>query len=165
MNGFASDLAALRFEESPRIHNELLNRVRPSSNAVAAQNALLRRMALNEGEERLGISGFPAEGGLYASLLENTRLYSHTELGWRFVAPVAGLGDPSNLEPAWSAAVQHLRVHIVTGLCPYLKSMVFGVSQPLGIKEGLLPVLSTAFIFSLRGAEWRYIARTFFKPS
>ena len=111
LNGFASDLADLCFEESPRIHNELLNRVKPSSNAVAAQNALLRRMALKEGEGRLGISGFPAEGGLYASLLEYTRLYSDTDLGWRFVAPVAGPGDPSNLAPAWSAAVQHLEFH------------------------------------------------------
>ena len=61
-NGLASDLADLRFHASPRLHNELLNRVKPSSNAVAAQNVLLRRMVQNEGEERLGIEGFPARG-------------------------------------------------------------------------------------------------------
>ena len=149
LNGFASDLADLRFPESPRIHNELLNRVKPSSNAVAAQNALLRRMAQNEGEDRLGISGFPAEGGLYASLLESTRLYCHTGRGWRFVAPVAGPRDPSNLAPAWSAAVQHLESHRDRAV-PLSEVYDIWREQPLGIKEGLLPVLSTAFILSQR---------------
>ena len=149
MNGFASGLADLRFQESPRIHNELLNRVKPSSNAVAAQNALLRRMAQNEGEQRLGISGFPAEGGLYASLLESTRLYRGTDHGWRFVAPDAGSGDPSNLAPAWSAAVQHLECHRDRAVS---LSEVYDIwrERPFGIKEGLLPVLSTAFILSQR---------------
>ena len=149
LNGFASGLADLRFQESPRIHNELLNRVKPSSNAVAAQNALLRRMAQNEGEQRLGISGFPAEGGLYASLLESTRLYRGTDHGWRFVAPDAGSGDPSNLAPAWSAAVQHLECHRDRAVS---LSEVYDIwrERPFGIKEGLLPVLSTAFILSQR---------------
>ena len=149
LNGFASDLADVCFEESPRIHNELLNRVRPSSNAVAAQNALLRRMALNEGERRLGISGFPAEGGLFASLLENTGLYCDTGLGWRFLTPVAGPGDPSNLAPAWSAAVQHLGFHRDRAV-PLSEIYAIWREQPFGIKEGLLPVLSTAFILSQR---------------
>ena len=149
LNGFASDLADHRFQESPRIHNELLNRVKPSSNAVAAQNALLRRMAQNEGEARLGISGFPAEGGLYVSLLESTRLYSPTDHGWRFVAPVAGPGDPSNLAPAWSAAVQHLESHRDRAV-PLSEVYDMWRDRPFGIKEGLLPVLSTAFILSQR---------------
>ena len=147
LNALASDLADLRFESSPRIHNELLNRVKPSSNAVAAQNALLRRMAQNEGEERLGIAGFPAEGGLYASLLESTGLHSRTDQGWRFVVPTPSSGDPANLTPAWSAAVQHLESHRDRAV-PL--SEVYGVwrERPFGIKEGLLPVLSTAFILS-----------------
>ena len=149
LNGFASDLADQRFQESPRIHNELLNRVKPSSNAVAAQNALLRRMAQNEGEARLGISGFPAEGGLYASLLEKTQLHCDTEQGWRFVAPVAGCGDPSNLAPAWKAAVQHLESHRDRAV-PLSEIYDIWREWPLGIKEGLLPILSTAFILSQR---------------
>ena len=75
LNGLASDLADRRFHASPRLLNELLNRSRPSSNAVAAQNALLRQMVLQEGSERLGIDGFPAEGGLFESLLRAPRLY------------------------------------------------------------------------------------------
>jgi hypothetical protein len=73
LNNVASDLAARCYSRSPRLNNELLNRIKPSSNAVAAQNFLLRAMVSREGEPRLGIEGFPAEGGLFASLLERDR--------------------------------------------------------------------------------------------
>ena len=79
LNSIASELADRRFDQSPSLHNELLNRQKPSSNAIAAQNTLLRRMVLNEGESRLGIEGFPAEGGLFASVLEATGLYVQEE--------------------------------------------------------------------------------------
>ena len=59
LNSLASDLADARFKSAPRLHNELLGRVKPSSSAVAAQNVLLRRMVLNKGEARLGIDRFP----------------------------------------------------------------------------------------------------------
>ena len=101
LNSLASALADAQFKESPRLHNELLNRSKPSSNAAAARNALLRRMVFNEGEERLGIEGFPAEGGLFTSLLEATGLYRRTIQGWTFVAPTANDEDIRNLGPAW----------------------------------------------------------------
>ncbi|MCG8447200.1 MAG: ATP-binding protein, partial [Hyphomicrobiales bacterium] len=69
LNGIASELADRRFPESPRLHNELLNRQQPSGSAIMAQNKLLHRMVANEGEARLGIDGYPAEGGLFASIL------------------------------------------------------------------------------------------------
>ena len=52
LNGIASKLADRRYEKSPRLHNELLNRRKPSSNAIAAQNNLLRRMVMNQGAPR-----------------------------------------------------------------------------------------------------------------
>ncbi len=48
-NSLASELADSRYPRAPRIHNELLNRSYPSSNAVAARNALLRRMIAGGG--------------------------------------------------------------------------------------------------------------------
>ena len=72
LNILASELADRRFDQCPKLHNELLNRQKPSSSAIAARNTLLRRMVLNHGEHRLGIEGFPAEGGLFASLLNAT---------------------------------------------------------------------------------------------
>ena len=82
LNTLASELANDRFCKAPRIHNELLSRTKPSGSAVAALNALLRRMVLNERDKRLGIVGFPAEGGLYVSILEATKLHRKTAEGY-----------------------------------------------------------------------------------
>lgn len=146
LNSLASELADAQFGDSPRLKNELLNRIRPSSNAVAAQNALLRRMVLHEGRERLGIIGFPAEGGLFASLLETTGLYRKTFGGWRFVAPKPG-DDPCNLLPAWEAAERLLETNSDRAVSVgeiYARWR----AAPFGIKDGLLPILAVAFALS-----------------
>ena len=147
-NGLASELADHRFDASPRLHNELLNRVKPSSNAVAARNALLRRMAQNEGEARLGIEGFPAEAGLFTSVLEASGVYRRIDQEWRFVAPTAG-DDYRNLAKTWQAAAKFLesKKHRTV-----LLSEIFDIwrEPPFGIKDGLLPVLAAAFILSKR---------------
>ena len=88
-NTLASELAKERFCSSPYLHNELLNRVKPSGNAVAARNALLRRMVQNEGEERLGIESYPAEGGLYTSILGTSGVHRKIDKEWRFRRPQA----------------------------------------------------------------------------
>lgn len=147
LNSLASELADRRFDQCPKLHNELLNRQKPSSNAVAAQNALLRRMVLNEGEPRLGIEGFPAEGGLFASVLEATRLYAKTANGWRFAPPRGD--DPCRLAPIWEAAANYIRSN---GNRTITVSELYDLwrAQPYGVKDGLMPILAVAFILSQR---------------
>ena len=146
LNSLISDMADARYDNSPRLKNELLNRIRPSSNAVAAQNALLRRMVLHEGQERLGIEGFPAEGGLFASLLEATELYRYTLGGWKFVAPKPEY-DPCNLLPIWEAAAKLLEANAHRTVSV---AEIFDLwrKTPFGVKDGLLPVLAVAFALS-----------------
>jgi hypothetical protein len=131
------------------LHNELLNRQKPSSNAIAAQNILLRAMVLNEGAERLAIDGFPAEGGLFASILESTHLYQQKKDTWRFVAPVSGDADVFRLFPIWDAALRHVRQHAGRTIAI---SELFDVwrQPPFGVKDGLMPILAVAFILSRR---------------
>ena len=147
LNSLASALADVRFKESPRLHNELLNRTKPSSNAAAARNVLLRRMVFNEGEKRLGIEGFPAEGGLFASLLEATRLYRRTIQGWTFVVPTANDKDTRNLGSAWREATRFLEDNAYRTVSA-VEIYDIWRQAPFGIKDGLLPVLLVAFILS-----------------
>ena len=146
-NTLASELAKERFCSSPRLPSELLNRVKPSGSAVAARNALLRRMVQSEGMERLGIEGYPAEGGLFTSLLGNSGVYRKIDPEWSFVVPMTDEHDPSNLAPTWQAAAEFLKSnrHRVVPL-----SEIYDVwrEPPFGIKDGLLPVLAAAFILS-----------------
>ena len=147
LNNLASQLAERRFEKCPKLHNELLNRQKPSSNAVAAQNALLRRMVLNEREEWLGIDGYPAEGGLFVSILKNTGLYDKKENGWHFISPSPE--DTCRLAPIWEAAIELIKSNSDR---PITVSEIYDLwrGQPFGVKEGLMPVLAVAFILSQR---------------
>lgn len=158
LNSLASELADRRFDQCPRIHNELLNRQSPSSNAIAAQNELLKRMVMNEGQPRLGINGFPAEGGLFASLLEATGLYSRDKDTWRFHPPSGRNDGQFRLIPLWTAASELLknrarhtkdsskRTIAVSELYDHWRQ------PPFGVKDGLMPFLAVAFILSQRNS-------------
>jgi len=156
LNSLASELADRRFEQCPRLHNELLNRQSPSSNAIAAQNELLKRMVLNEGQPRLGIEGFPAEGGLFASLLEATGLYARERDGWRFAAPSRRNDERYRLIPLWTAASDFLKDHgrqakdSSKGTIAVSELYELWRRPPFGVKEGLMPLLAVTFILSQR---------------
>ena len=149
LNSVASELAGKRFKSCPRLHNELLNRQKPSSNAIAAQNILLRNMVLNEGADRLGIDGFPAEGGLFASILEKTGLYASDGDGWRFVSPAEGEDDPCRLAPIWQKALDLVKANAGRTVAV---SEIFDEwrKPPFGVKDGLMPILAVAFMLSQR---------------
>ena len=161
LNQLASDLAEKRFSYTPKIHNELLNRIKPSSNAVAAQKALLRQMVLKEGEERLGMLGFPAERGLFVSLLESTSLYQENDGEWQFVTPAEHQrADKARLRYLWEAATSYLQEnqkHSVSAQDIYNIWM----APPYGVREGLLPVLFVAFVLSQKDQVAFYRERIF----
>jgi hypothetical protein len=149
LNSLASELADHRFYKCPKLHNELLNREKPSASAISAQNMLLRRMVVNEGEARLGINGFPAEGGLFASVLEATGLYAQNGKRWQFIPPTEGDANRFRLGPMWEAASEFIQSN---------QSRTVRVSElydiwrqpPFGVKGGLMPILTVAFILSQR---------------
>jgi len=141
-------LADRRYPDSPCLHNELLNRIKPSSNAIAAQKALLKAMVEGLGQERLGIVGYPAHGGLYASLLEATGLYrsaADERGGHCFTDPSDGA--PARLAPLWQAADDFFKSFGAQGAT--LRAL-FDLWQapPFGLRDGLFPVLAIAYVLS-----------------
>ncbi len=141
----ASDLADGTYESSPRIRNELLNRSAPSSNAVAAQKALLKAMVASPFMSRVGIQGFPAEGGLYESVLASTGLHVTADSKSGFHEP--GRKDPANLKPLWKATDAFLKRATIG---PVSAAEVYALWQapPFGVREGLRPVLFVAYLIS-----------------
>ena len=148
LNSIASELADRRYDRSPHLHNELLNRQQPSSSAIAAQNNLLRRMVLREGEPRLGIEGFPAEGGLFASLLEASGLYAQRHERWCFASPTGG-SDPCRLGPMWEKGIDYVKQHAKRTVAVAELFDEWRI-PPFGVKEGLMPILGVAFVLSQR---------------
>ena len=141
----ASDIAESLYPESPRIANELLNRTKPSSNAVAATRALMHAMVSRPTEPRLGIRDFPAEGGLYASVLEAAGLHvDDGDGGFRFASPAGA--DPAHLRHAWREADAMFAAAGPGASAGQLQELWRG--RPFGMRDGLLPVLTLSYVLS-----------------
>jgi len=130
------------YERSPHIHNELINRDKPSSTANAARKKLLVAMLEHGDKPDLGFEKFPAEKAMYRALLHVTGIHVQVEGEWKFVAPREGARG--RLLPLWRAIDEFFDA---TPNQPRLLSDLFDhLSQaPFGIKQGVLPVLLLAY--------------------
>lgn len=143
LNDRMSTLADAIFSDTPLICNELLNCSEPSSNAVSARTKLMKRMAMRVADPDLGFEGknYPAERGLYISLLQQTGI--HTEGGYR--APTKG----ETLYPLWREADKLLAASKRGIVTAHEVIRAWGKS-PIGLKSGLGPVFVIAYILSNR---------------
>ncbi|WP_152626121.1 AAA family ATPase [Acidithrix ferrooxidans] len=142
----ASSIADYAYGSAPLIKNELINRNNISSSAVAARNILCRRIFTSGGKQRLGIEGYPAEGGLYDSVIHPSAVHlkpKGQELGNNFSI---GPNDPSNLTPAFNHAISIIRASDTSS--PIGIQIIYDEWKriPFGISEGLLPLLMCLFI-------------------
>ena len=145
LSALVSRLADYKFHLSPNLFNELLNRDKPSGSAIGARNQLLYRMVMNCGEQRLGIEGYPAEGGLFTSILQSTNLYSRKDGRWMFLSPAET--DASEFKPIWEEALRFIKNRSSTHVAMTEIYKVW-TEAPFGIKVGILPVVAVAFIQS-----------------
>lgn len=142
LNEHLSALADSLYSDAPLIRNELLNCSDPSSNAVSARTKLMKRMAMRGADNDLGFEGknYPAERGLYISLLKETGI--HTEGTYK--AP----SKRTELYPLWRAADKLLTSRQGTVGADEIID-VWG-QTPIGLKAGLGPVFLSAYILSRR---------------
>jgi hypothetical protein len=149
LNGLASRLSDDLFPDAPRLINELVNRHKPSSSAVAAQNILLKHMVSNETLPQLGIEGFAAEKGLYVSLLESTKLHRQNGDHWIFAKPSEDGVDPGNLTALWQETETFLEENRDRSIA---MSEIYEIwrQPPFGVRDGLMPVLAIAVILSCK---------------
>jgi hypothetical protein len=145
LSPLASDRADSVFYSAPRIFSELVNRDVLSPNAVKARKDLLHRMLDAEGEENLGLEGWPAERGLHETMLRMTGLHARSPQGnWHFVAPEQS--DPGRFLPLWEATdalfgdgEDLIKVEDVYALWR---------SEPFGVRKGCFAVLLAAYVLS-----------------
>ena len=126
------------FENSPIIRNELINRNRPSTQAVAARNKLFQCMLSAPDQPRLGIKKHPPELAIYRSILEAGGLHIETKDGFRFVEPPPS--DPLNLLPTW----QRLNTRLAESHAKPIsfQSLIDDLgAPPYGVRRGVVPIL------------------------
>lgn len=141
----ASQLADDLFTDTPPVWSELVNRDSVSSNSVKARRDLLHAMVNAEGQEALGFEGYPAERGLYETLLRSTGLHRQdTSRVWRFMPP--GNGHAEGFVSLWEAtralfsdASARVGAHEI-----YARWS----DVPFGMKRGIQPVIFTAFLLA-----------------
>lgn len=126
------------YSKSPILHNELINRDRPSSQANAARNKLLEAMMENPPDkEDLGIDKFPPEKAIYRSIIAATGLHNKDTKEFQ---------EPHKKSPfyhVWKEINQFLDS---TEKAPKSFADLNQVlmAPPYGVKAGVLPIIYIA---------------------
>lgn len=158
--GLVSDIADQVFKNTPIVKSEMLNRNQPSSNANAALNALLRALILNNGKKRLGIKGYPPEGGLFKALLEDTDLYKKINGAWLLQEPEDKHKFKFNLLWQETDRILSGNKHSV----PLKNLHNSWQATPYGLKSGLLPFFATVYLMTRHDKVALYLNGTY-RPS
>ena len=130
------------YNASPIVPNELINRDRPSSQAIAARNKLLMALMHNLDKEDLGIEKYPAEKGIYKALFKASGLHRREKGKWMLTAPDPK-NDLFNFAPVWARIEQFFAESEARPL-PLTMLNDELMAPPFGIKAGVLPVLYIA---------------------
>ena len=135
---FLSANCAKDFEDAPELRNELLNRHNLSAAGARARRNLLERMLLNADEEKLGMTGFPAEFSMYCAMLKEGGFHKKVKGKWQLKSPEKTGG--------WAAAwgeVESFLQKARTSRQPLVDLMESLKQKPLGLRDGPIPVLVT----------------------
>lgn len=139
----ASEIADRAYSSAPVLHSELLCRDRPSSSAMAAARVLAHAMVEKGERENLGFEGFPAELGLYLTVVKPFGLHREGPNGvWRFGDP-ADEGVGPTLKPLWTE-LQSAKALRLSDL------YAVWARRPYGLRRGVMPILALAFILAHR---------------
>ncbi|USU07221.1 hypothetical protein NF700_00605 (plasmid) [Sphingomonadaceae bacterium OTU29MARTA1] len=142
LSAIASAEADQMYAAAPLIRNELINRDKPSSNAMAAVRVLLHSMAAAASEDRLGLVGFPPEFALYASVLRESGLHRQDANGlWSF-------GDPDTGEIGRSYAAAWAVAAALPDGATIAELYAAWQRAPIGLRAGPMPILALAWLLA-----------------
>lgn len=141
-----SKICDKRYQSSPIIRNELINRRLLSSQSAAARRNLIEAMITKAATEQLGIEGYPPERSIYESVLVRGRLHRQNKQNlWTITEPDEL--DPLKFQPAFRIMNEFVftdppQPRPITDLYRQLND------APFGITEGVLSVLLCVFLLA-----------------
>ncbi|MGI4796556.1 MAG: hypothetical protein ACRYG8_21345 [Janthinobacterium lividum] len=146
----ASVLADAGYSKAPILKSELLQRDKPSSNSMAALRDLAHAMVNRFAEANLGIAGYPAELGLYLTVLKPFGLHREVGTGqFDFAQPDESVQGTS-LRPAWEVIDQAGDDRLDAVYARW-------AAPPYGLKAGVMPLLALAYMMATRNRIAIYI--------
>jgi hypothetical protein len=147
ISAIASTVAEKIFNQTPLINSELINRDDLSSNIVKARRELMYRMLKDATTSKLGYEGYPADAGLYYTVLNTPGLHSNRgRLGWNFGKPKDDEGAGSSYIDLWLLSESIFKeAPDKLGL-----DEVYAIwrSEPFGLKKGVMPILALALFLA-----------------
>lgn len=158
LSNIASFIAEKIYLSTPRISSELINRDQISSNAKSALRDLLHRMLHHEYSENLGYESYPADAGLYYTVLESSGIHRKIGEAWRFAKPI-GKEWSSSFDLMWRATDEFFS----NSKQPMRLDELYSLwsNPPFGIKTGVMPILALAYLLCNRQHLAMYIDDTF----
>lgn len=162
LSPLASEVCKRVFPSVPCIHSELVNRDVLSSSAAKAQRFLLHRMLAFTTLQNLGYEGFPADAGLFYTVIDALGLHQpQGDKGeWAFVSPEKSTTrGGASLLPLWAATTELLESQ--DGSITLERIYELWRRRPYGVKEGLLPILALAYLMANRSRIAVYVEGMF----
>jgi hypothetical protein len=161
LSSVATKVCNAVFPEAPKVFSELANRDVLSSSAAKAQRLLMYRMLTHGEIKDLGFTKYPAEAGLFFTILAPLGLH-HTVGGKGvFATPESAVSAPAAASalPLWN----RFRAELESALRPVSLTTLYEIAQqpPFGVKRGLLPILTLAFFLAYRNEIAMYVEQTF----
>ncbi len=154
-----SAVLARVYSKAPTLHNELVNRDKPSSQANAGRNKLLLAMMNSAGCTDLAIDKFPPEKAIYRSILKETQLHREVELNeGEFSAPAKG----TPFFHVWNRINDFLddTEEAATSFADLNAELM---APPYGVKAGILPILYIA-VYCVYQQELAIYERRQYRP-
>lgn len=142
LSKLASYVSDIKFPFSLPIRNELLNRESASSSAMKALKELMWAMLEAESLEDLGLTGWPAERGIYASVVKATDHHIKQGEIWRFECSPTREDEFGRF---WADTDSFLKSQKPKS---FLELYAYWEASPYGIKAGLAPLLVWLYLLS-----------------
>jgi len=136
------------YSSAPLLHNELINRDKPSASAIAGRNKLITAMFEHGHEEDLGIEKYPSEKSMYLALLKATGLHHKSVDGWQFGLS-SSLKDKYQIRPVWQAIEKQL-ADTESNPIPVAELFAYLAQPPYGLKAGVIPILFLTIVLANR---------------
>lgn len=155
----ASNIADQTYPQTLFIHNELVNKEVISGNATRARKDLMYRMVSRNGEPRLGYEGFSADASLFASIIEPNDLYVWEDGKYVFTTSNKKSSLYEYWAPLWTIADNLFRKSEEAVSLDRLHEQ--WKAPPIGVRSGLLPILSLIYFLANRHELGLYIQNTF----
>ncbi len=160
LSPLASTVCGDVFGETPVIHSELVNRDVLSSSAAKAQRNLLHRMLNFGAQPRLDYEGFPADAGLYYTVVAELGMHAKVGANWGFHSPERHKGPRSeSLIALWMATTELLEQ--ATDAVSLADIYALWRKAPFGLKHGVMPIIALGFLLANRSRVAVYVEGMF----